>query len=96
MNLFSLIGKILLGIILLLLGIILFIILSFLVYWYKMYRDDTVTGRYKGFERVKQSFGAAGLWFLLGLFATFTGKLHNPFNFFLSIYGFDNKDFRKR
>ena len=24
-----------------------------------MYRDDTVTGRYKGFERVKQSFGAA-------------------------------------
>ncbi len=42
MNLFSLIGKILLG-------IILFIICSFLVYWYKMYRDDTVTGRYKGF-----------------------------------------------
>jgi hypothetical protein len=94
MNLFSLIGKILLGIILLLLGIILFIILSFLVYWYKMYRDDTVTGRYKGFERVKQSFGAAGLWFLLGLFATFTGKLHNPLNFFLSIYGIKSVDFQ--
>ena len=87
MNLFSLIGKILLG-------IILFIICSFLVYWYKMYRDDTVTGRYKGFERVKQSFGATGLWFLLGLFATFTGKLHNPLNFFLSIYGIKSVDFQ--
>ena len=58
-----------------------------------MYRDDGVSGKYKGFKRVIQSFAATALWFLLGLFATFTGKLHNPFNFFLSIYGFDNKDF---
>ena len=86
MNLFSLIGKILLG-------IILFIIFSFLVYWYQMYRDDGVSGKYKGFERVKQSFGAAALWFLMGLFATFTGKLHNPLNFFLSIYGIRSEDF---
>ena len=87
MNLFYLLSKILLG-------IILFIVLSFLVYWYQMYRDDGVSGKYKGVERVKQSFGAAALWFLLGLIATFSGKLHNPLNFFLSIYGFDNVDFR--
>ena len=68
MNLFSLIGKISLG-------IILFIIFSFFVYWYQIYRDDSVIGKYKGFERVKQSFGATVLWFLIGLFATFTGKL---------------------
>lgn len=86
MNLFSLISKILLG-------IILFIIFSFFVYWYQIYRDDSIIRKYKGFERVKQSFGATVLWFLIGLFATFTGKLHNPLNFFLSIYGFDNADF---
>lgn len=86
MNLFSLIGKILLG-------VILFIIFSFFVYWYQIYRDDSIIRKYKGFERVKQSFGATALWFLIGLFATFTGKLHNPLNFFLSIYGFDNADF---
>ena len=88
MNLFSLISYIFLG-------IILFIIISFLVYWYQIYKDDSIIRKYKGFERVKQSFGATMLWFLIGLFATFTGKLHNPLNFFLSIYGFDNKDFRK-
>ena len=88
------IEKIILGIGKIILGIIGFIMFSFLVYWYQMYRDDSVTGKYEGFERVKQSFGATALLFLMGLFATFTGKLHNPLNFFLSIYGFDNVDFR--
>ena len=87
------IEKIILGIGKIILGIIGFIIFSFLVYWYQMYRDDSVTGRYKGFDRVKQSLGAAGLWFSMGLISTFGGLLHNPFNFFLSIYGIKSEDF---
>ena len=86
MRLLSVIGKIFLG-------VILFFIFSFLIYWIQMYRDDSISGRYTGIERVQQSLGATGLWFSMGLIGTFTGKLHNPFNFFLSIYGIKNIDF---
>ena len=39
------------------------------------------------------SFGEALLYFIWGLLATFIGDV-GPFNFFLSIYGIDTKDFK--
>ena len=81
----SIIGKILLG-------FLAFLIFSFLVFWYKMYNENQFNR--KGIYRITDSFAGALLWFLIGLLATFSGKLHSPFNFFLSIYGIDTKDFK--
>ena len=78
----SIIGKILLG-------LLAFFIFSFLVFWYKIYSDN----REKGLKRIGDSFGQALLYFILGLLATFVGDV-GPFNFFLSIYGIDTKDFK--
>ena len=85
-HILKIIGKILLG-------FLAFLIFSFFVYWFKMYNDDTVS-KGKGLDRVKESFGAALLYYVWGLLETFTGDLSNPFNFFLSIYGIDSKDFK--
>ena len=51
----SLIGKVLLSILMLILSI-------FFIIWYKMYNDDTVSGKYTGFERIKESFIIALLY----------------------------------
>ena len=72
----SIIGKILLG-------FSAFLIFSFLVFWYKMYNENQFNR--KGLYRITDSFAGTLFWFLMGLLETFTGKLHNPFNFFLSI-----------
>ena len=57
----SLIGKVLLSILILILCI-------FFIIWYKMYNDDTVSGKYTGFERITQSFVIAlfySMWMIM-------------------------------
>ena len=57
----SLIGKVLLSILILILSI-------FFIFWYKMYNDDTVSGKYTGLERIKESFIIAlfySVWMIL-------------------------------
>ena len=57
----SLIGKVLLSILILILCI-------FFVIWYKMYNDDTVSGKYTGLERIKESFVIAlfySMWMIM-------------------------------
>ena len=71
-----------------------FLIFSFFVYWFKVFKEGDHKLRDKeGFERIIVSFGLSLLYYLLGLIATVTGILSNPFNFFLHIYGFENEDF---
>ena len=84
MNILLIIGKILLG-------FLAFLIFSFLVFWFKMYNENQFNR--KGIYRITDSFGGALLWFLMGLLATFKGDV-GPFNFILSIYGIDTKDFK--
>ena len=80
----SIIGKILLG-------FLAFLLFSFLVFWFKMYNENQFNR--KGIYRITDSFAGALLWFLMGLLETFSGDV-GPFNFFLSIYGIDTKDFK--
>jgi len=57
----SLIGKVLLSILILILCI-------FFVIWYKMYNDDTVSGKYTRLERIKKSFVIAlfySMWMIM-------------------------------
>ena len=51
----SLMGKVLLSILILILSI-------FFIFWYKMYNDDTVSGKYTGIDRIIQSFFIALLY----------------------------------
>ena len=57
----SLIGKVLLSILILILSI-------FFIFWYKMYNDDTVSGKYTGIDRIIQSFFGTllySMWMIL-------------------------------
>ena len=78
----SILGKILLG-------LLAFFIFSFLVFWYKIYSDN----RKKRLKRITDSFGGSLLYFVMGILATYKGDV-DPFNFFLSIFGIDTKDFK--
>ena len=80
----SIIGKILLA-------FLAFFIFSFLVFWYKIYNENQYNR--KGIYRITDSFAGTLFWFLMGLLITFKGDV-GPFNFFLSIYGIDTKDFK--
>ena len=77
-----------------------FLIVSFFVYWFKhIYpREPVDIGKLRdkeGLERIILSFSIALLYYLLGLIGTITGRLSNPFNFFLYIYGYENEDFHR-
>ena len=50
-----LIGKVLLSILILILCV-------FFIIWYKMYNDDTISGKYTGLKRITQSFVIALLY----------------------------------
>ena len=51
----SLLGKVLLSILILILCV-------FFIIWYKMYNDDDISTKYKGLERIKESFIIALLY----------------------------------
>ena len=75
---------------------LIFLIFSFFVYWFQVFKGDDYKLRDKeGFQRIIESFFLALLYYLLGLIGTITGRLSNPFNFFLYIYGYENEDFHR-
>ena len=78
---------------------LIFLIVSFFVYWFRrVYPSDGDAGMLRdkeGLERILLSFSIALLYYLLGLIDTITGRLSNPFNFFLYIYGSENEDFHR-
>ena len=73
-----------------LLALLAFLIFSFFVYWFKIYKESNK----KGFERIKESFFGALFWYLWGLISVIKGDSRTGrFDPFLHIYGIKQKDF---
>jgi len=72
-----------------LLALLAFLIFSFFVYWFKIYKGSDK----KGFERFKESFFGALFWYLWGLISIVKGDSRTGrFDPFLHIYGIKQKD----
>ena len=73
-----------------LLALLAFLIFSFFIYWFKIYKESDK----KGFERFKESFFGALFWYLWGLISIVKGDSRTGrFDPFLHIYGIKQKDF---
>ena len=66
-----------------------FLIFSFFISWFKIYKESNK----KGFERFKESFFGALFWYLWGLISIVKGDSRTGrFDPFLHIYGIKQKD----
>ena len=81
----SIIGKILLG-------LLAFLLFLFLVIWFKIYYDNKLNK--KGLHRITESFGQALFNLIAIIWGLYKGNVIVTFNFFLSIFGIDTKDFK--